>query len=81
MVSDAAQVTGGNGTSNLPSHGVPDSNVSIQAPSRHPLAVKCNSINLAKMSLQCLQASSLGDAPNSGKRIVASRYYNVALDL
>lgn len=65
----------------VPSSVVPYPHICIETSSNNSLAVKSNGINLTVVALQRLQASTLGDAPNPSKGIVATGYDNVIFDL
>lgn len=60
---------------------IPNPHTRIQAASCNSLTVKSNSINLAEVSVQCAQATSVRDAPNLRRRIIATRNYDVTVDL
>lgn len=44
------------------------------------MAVKCDGIDLAVVALEGMQASALGDAPNSSSGVVATGNNNIALN-
>jgi hypothetical protein len=68
------------GGSDVPSGGVPDPYAGIQTAGRYPVAVECNGIDLAVVSLKCMEASPFGDAPYSSGRVVATGNNNISLD-
>jgi len=63
-----------------PRLGIPYPNTSVKASSRHPVAIECNRIDLAVVSLEGNKAAAFRDAPHLGRSIIAARYDNIAMD-
>jgi len=66
---------------NLPCCSIPYPDTSVQTARSDSHAVKGNSVYLAVMALQSVEAPSLGNAPNLGGSVIATRDYDIALDL
>jgi hypothetical protein len=64
----------------LPVCGIPDPDAGVQTPGSNLLAVEGNGINLTKMSCKSAQALPFRYAPDFGCGVVATRYYNIAMD-
>lgn len=65
---------------NIPSIGVPDANLRIQTSRDNPAAVESNGVYLAEVAVERLETTPIREAPNLGRRVVATRDNNVALD-
>jgi hypothetical protein len=65
---------------NLPISGIPYSDTGIQAAGRDFLPVKCNRIDLTKMSGERAQAFALRDAPYLSRCVVGTRHNNIAVN-
>lgn len=61
--------------------GIPDADIGIQASGHDTPAVEGDGVDLAEVSLQCLDAAALRDAPDLRSSVVTTRHDNVSLDL
>ena len=64
----------------LPIMRIPYPNASVQTPSRNPLPIECNSVDLAEMSLQSSQTLPGRNAPYLSRGVVAPRYDQITVD-
>ena len=66
---------------NIPVLWIPYSHAGVQATRSNSLPIEGNGVDLAEMALKGTQALTSPDIPKLGRRIVASRDDEVAMDL
>ena len=65
----------------LPSSGVPNPHAGIQTSGCYTVAIEGNRVNLAVVTLKCMQAAALRNTPDLGGSVVTARNNDIAMDL